>query len=190
MADPLTLAVVGAAALTEGIKFLYGQAGELLRRRWERKEAQAQGGGDPLAEPLPAPPAGVLTGDPGPLVADPVALDGLAADLAELRTVLEHYVMEQRPVSADDAALLARIDALRQGLEAVYGRRLSFVGEDREPSGTRVEGIAEAQTVRGVVAGASVGDVEGVDEVTGTARVGDVEESGRVFGAEVRRQQS
>jgi hypothetical protein len=190
MADPLTLAVVGAAALTEGIKFLYGQAGELLRRRWERKETLAEGAGDPLVEPLPAPRQGMLAGDPGPLVPDPAALDDLASELAELRTVLEPYVMGQRPVSADDAALLTRVDALRQGLEAVYGQRLSFVGEDREPSGTRVKGIAEAQTVRGVVAGASVKDLEGIVEVKGIARVGDVEESGRVFGAEVRRRRS
>jgi hypothetical protein len=189
MADALTLAVVGAAALTEGIKFLYGQAGELLRRRWERSEAKTQGTGDPLAEPLPAPPPGVLAGDPGPLVADPVALDGLARELAELRTVLEPYVMGQRPVTADDLPLLERVDALRQGLEAVYGRRLSLVGEQREPSGTRVEGVAEAQTVRGVVAGASVEDLSGVAEVKGTARVGDVEEHGEVFGTEIRRRQ-
>jgi hypothetical protein len=191
MPEPLTLAVLSAVALTEGIKFLYGQAGELVRRRWERKAAQAKGGADLLAEPLPAPPPGLLVGDPGPLlVADPVVLDGLAGDLAELRTVLEPYALGQRTVSSDDSTLLERTDALRQGLEAVYGRRLSFAEEEREPSGTRVEGIAEAQTVRGVVAGASVEDMSGVAEVKGTARVGDVEETGRVFGAEVRRRQN
>jgi hypothetical protein len=30
MTDPLTLTAAGAVALTEGIKFLYGQAGEAL----------------------------------------------------------------------------------------------------------------------------------------------------------------
>jgi hypothetical protein len=187
MPEPVTLAVLSAVALTEGIKFLYGQAGELLRRRWERKQARAKGGDDPLAEPLPAPPAGLLAGDPGPLVPDPVVLDGLAGELAELRTVLEPYAVAERPVTADDAGVLERADALRQGLEAVFGQRLSFAGEDREPSGTRIEGVVEAQTVRGLVAGASVEDVSGVSEVTGAAMVDDVEQSGRVFGAEVRR---
>jgi hypothetical protein len=187
--EPVSLAVLSAVALTEGIKFLYGQAGELLRRRSERKEAQAKGEGDPLGEPLAAPSRELLAGDPGPLVADPVVLDGLAGELARLRTVLEPYALGHRPVSAGHAGLLDRVDALRRGLEAVYGRRLSFAGEDREPSGTRIDGVAEAQTVRGYVAGVSVEDVSGVAEVKGTARVGDVEEGGRVFGAEVRRDQ-
>ena len=41
MADPLTLAAVGAVALTEGIKFLYGQAGETLKRWRESKGTKA-----------------------------------------------------------------------------------------------------------------------------------------------------
>ena len=39
VADPFTLAAVGAVAITEGIKFLYGQAGEVLKRWRERKAA-------------------------------------------------------------------------------------------------------------------------------------------------------
>jgi hypothetical protein len=35
----ITLAVVGTAALKEGVKFLYGQAGELLKRWREKREA-------------------------------------------------------------------------------------------------------------------------------------------------------
>jgi len=44
MSDPTTLsaAAIGAAALTEGIKFLYGQAGEILKRWRERKDKAAQ----------------------------------------------------------------------------------------------------------------------------------------------------
>src|SRR5947199_10744351 len=37
MVDPLTLSTIGAVALTEGIKFLYEQAGEVLKRWRERK---------------------------------------------------------------------------------------------------------------------------------------------------------
>jgi len=39
MIDPLTISAIGAVAITEGIKFLYGQAGELLKRWRERKDA-------------------------------------------------------------------------------------------------------------------------------------------------------
>jgi hypothetical protein len=35
----ITLAVVGTVALKEGVKFLYGQAGELLKRWREKREA-------------------------------------------------------------------------------------------------------------------------------------------------------
>ena len=40
MVDPLTLSTIGAVALTEGIKFLYEQAGEVLKRWRERKDAR------------------------------------------------------------------------------------------------------------------------------------------------------
>jgi hypothetical protein len=38
VADPLNLSVFAVEALNEGIKFLYGQATELLERRRERKD--------------------------------------------------------------------------------------------------------------------------------------------------------
>lgn len=38
MVDPLTISAIGAVAITEGIKFLYGQAGEILKRWRERKD--------------------------------------------------------------------------------------------------------------------------------------------------------
>jgi hypothetical protein len=39
--DPITLAALGAVALSEGVKFLYGQAGELLKRRREQRASAA-----------------------------------------------------------------------------------------------------------------------------------------------------
>ncbi len=39
MVDPLSITAIGAVAITEGIKFLYGQAGEILKRWRERKDA-------------------------------------------------------------------------------------------------------------------------------------------------------
>lgn len=38
MPEPVTLAVLGAAAFTQGINFLYGQAAERLKRRRERRD--------------------------------------------------------------------------------------------------------------------------------------------------------
>ena len=42
MVDPLSLSAIGAVALTEGIKFLYEQAGEVLKRWRDRKDAGAK----------------------------------------------------------------------------------------------------------------------------------------------------
>jgi len=41
MTDDLELAGLGGAALNEGIRFLYAQAGEVLKSRRERSEADA-----------------------------------------------------------------------------------------------------------------------------------------------------
>ena len=41
MPETITLAMLGAAALTQGVNFLYGQAGELLKRRRDRREKAA-----------------------------------------------------------------------------------------------------------------------------------------------------
>ena len=52
MSDPVTItaAGVGMAAISEGIKFLYGQAAELLKRWRERRDKEREqrhrGGGD------------------------------------------------------------------------------------------------------------------------------------------------
>ena len=54
MADPLTLTGVGVIALTEGIKFLYGQAGEALKRWRERKAAGKNADVEPVEVELPS----------------------------------------------------------------------------------------------------------------------------------------
>ena len=67
MADPITLTLVGTVVLTEGIKFLYGQAGELIKRWRERKDAADAS--KQIETPLKADP-NIFNGTVGPLVAD------------------------------------------------------------------------------------------------------------------------
>jgi len=174
MADPLTLSVLGAAALTEGIKFVYNQATELLKRRREK------------SADTPEVPA--LEGKLAPLDPDPVVLDKVEPDLRELRKVLQDYVDEIEPISAQDERLLETTDAVRRLLEAVYRQRITFRGEQRPASGPVVEGTVDVATVAGHVAGVRAKVVGGgahvrgavrADEVTGTAvgvdldRIGD-----------------
>lgn len=181
MADPLTLTVLGAVALTEGIKFLYGQASELLKRRRERKDAaktiEMAATGTPELE-------GELQ---QPLVADVETLDQLEPELRELRKDLLEYADETEPVQPGDQKLLATTDALRQVLEAVYGQRITFRGEDRPVSGPVVRAKIDVKKVAGYAAGVRAKSVtEGTidvdasaDEVTGTFIGVDIDRMGR-----------
>ncbi|MFC6879146.1 MULTISPECIES: hypothetical protein [Actinomadura] len=183
MADPLTLSVLGGAVLTQGVSFVYDQAGELLRRRRERREA----GGEPeAAEPVEA-GAEVLAGRPAPLVADPAALDVVAGEMARLRRELSGYADGVEEITPGDRDLLVTVDALRGLLEAVYGQRLTFRGEDREPSGPVVEGSVDVGTVLGRAVAVRGGEVSGRAHVRGEGRAERVEGGGEFVGVDIDR---
>jgi len=194
MTDPLTLAALGAVALTEGIKFLYNQASELLKRRRERKKAadeaaaaQAQHA-EPAAPPAPvevaAPP--VVEGELAPVTVDDDALDRLAEQISGLRHDLGRYVddTDPAPVDPSDERLVATVDALRQAIEAVWGQRITFRGERREPSGPVVRGVIDVDSVAGNAAAVRAGRIVGDATVEGTVRAGRVERGGAVTGVE------
>ena len=145
MVDPsLSLAALGAVALAEGVKFLYGQATELLKRRRERRDAAKK---DEAAEALPAAPEGLLDGSL--TVPGDVAISDTDADqLIKLRSQLNVYADNLEPIRADDAELVKAADALRGLLEGVYGKRITFAGEPgRAPTGTPLD-VAELAGVR------------------------------------------
>ncbi|MEU9688654.1 hypothetical protein [Amycolatopsis japonica] len=171
MADPLTLSVLGAAALTEGIKFVYNQATELLKRRREKS-----------AEALDVP---ALEGELAPLEPDSAVLDRVEPDLRELRKVLQDYVDEIEPINQGDQRLLETTDAVRRLLEAVYRQRITFRGEQRPASGTIVEGTVDVATVSGYAAGVRARVVGGGAHVRGTIRVDEV--TGTAVGVDLDR---
>lgn len=174
--DPLSLAALGGVALTEGIKFLYGQAGELLRRRRERISAD---------RPTTPPPAGLLDRDPGPLVPDPVVLGQLAGKLQNLRDDLEAFVLDNSRLETHQP--LPEVAALRDALEAIYGQRLTFMGEPRESSGTVITGTARVKIVEGLAAGVRIDDLSDVDRVHGEIEADTVRPGGEAFGTDARR---
>lgn len=183
MPDPLTLSVVGAAALQEGIKFLYAQASELLQRRRERKDAA---GDAPVVElRLPASFGGGVI-DAGPDF-DIVAQN--QARLTELRSRLVNVADELVDVDVGDATLLHDVIELRSLLEDVFGKHLTFTAEtDRPPSGAPiVSGRVRAEELRD----ADATGIE-VEEITGgTARgevdVGVASAGSSVTGARIKR---
>jgi hypothetical protein len=72
----------------------------------------------------------------------------------KLRSALANYADGIANVDASDSKLVAIADALRQQLETVYGQRITFKGEQREPSGAPlVVGTAEVKRVSGLAAG-------------------------------------
>ncbi|MFD9949981.1 hypothetical protein ACFWYW_28355 [Nonomuraea sp. NPDC059023] len=179
MADPVTLAALSAVALSEGIKFLYDQAAELIRRRRERKDAAAQ-------VEIEA-PAGVLAEQATPLVADLDKVADLEARLIEARRALTVYLAGDefaKPVDPADKELTQAANHLRTLLGQVFGRELVFAGETS--GGPHIVGAAKLTgDVAGEVAGARVkglsgGTVHGQAEVQGTVLPG-----GSLSGADV-----
>ncbi len=177
MVDPLTLSALGATALTEGIKFLYEQATELLRRRRENQAEQ-----EPAVVEAP-----VLEGALAPLRPDPAVLARFEDDLRRLRRELQDYVDDVEPIEPGDTGLLEKADAVRQMLEVVYGQRITFRGERRPASGPLVEGEVEVATVAGRVAAVRAKQVTGPSTIRGVVRVDDVTDSGEVVGVDIDR---
>ncbi|HKE97690.1 MAG TPA: hypothetical protein VKG45_01990 [Actinomycetes bacterium] len=184
MTDPLTLTVVGAAALSEGIKFLYAQAGEVLKRWRERKASTAAGAEPaaavPVAVELPPAFAGRLQ-DPR---LDFEAVQRLEQDLLELWQAVAGYAQGIQEVDPGDRRLLEVVDALRRALEAVYRQRLTFSGEDRPASGPVAVGEASADEVLGYVAGLRARRVVG-GTLTGRVDAGTVGPGGQAVGTDL-----
>lgn len=161
--DGLPLGSVESAVLTQGIAFLYAQAGELLRRRRASRDAAA--GEDQPAGALPAleAPSTVFVPPGQPAVtAEPAVVDRLADSIRLASREVGEYLASEVP--GEDAAGLAAADQLRRLLEEVYGTRLTFRGEQRDG---RQATVARVHAPRaGVVLSGDVrvyGDVAGRD---------------------------
>ncbi len=153
MLDPLTLSAISAVAITEGIKFLYGQAGEILKRWRERKDT-AKDASIQLSntEPIDVMLPPVFEGQLSAPHIHFDAVERVEEQLRELRKDLSDYADGIEFVDDKDANLLLRVDALRQLLEAVYQQRITFKGEQRPPSGPVVEGRIDVEEVAGYTA--------------------------------------
>jgi hypothetical protein len=121
MVDTL-LTGVASSALVEGVRFLYQQAGELLRGWRERRRDR-----DAPAPSVIQPPAGVRVEHAAPL-ADPPDLE-LVDTLQELRDLVEP--INYRVVDPEGAAARTAIANLRDLLEVVLRSPISFAGEQR-----------------------------------------------------------
>lgn len=182
MADPFSAAAVGGLVLAEGIKFLYEQAGEVLRRWRERRE---QDGGT-VREARLHPPEGLLEGTVERVQPRDDAAERLAGELRQSRQLLADYADGIETPRPGDELLVEQVDALRRLLEAVYGQRITFKGEQRPPSGPLVTGQVEVDTVAGDAAAVRA-KVVAAGELRGSVKAGRVEAGGKVTGVEIDR---
>jgi hypothetical protein len=137
--EPLSLAVLAASALKQGIAFLYGQLGELLRGRRERR-AQSGAAAAGAGEIPPAGEAGqVLDGSlaPGPLNEE--ALERHADQMAALQGLLFPYAEGDRQVDPTNRQLLDQVEAARLLLEQIYKQHITFKGEQRPATGSPLQ---------------------------------------------------
>lgn len=181
MVEPFTMTAVGALALTEGIKFLYGQAGEVLKRWRERKAA----GSEPAAEEAAKV---VLPSEAfdGQLQAPRLhfeAVERLERDLRDLRGAVAEYAQGIDEVDPGNRQLLETVDALRRALEAVYGQRITFKGEPRPASGPLVSGKIDVGEVAGYAAAVRARVISS-GQVTGEAKANRVEPGGQLLGVD------
>lgn len=178
----MTLAVLGGAAATEGIKFLYGQASELLKAwRARRQEARDQAVAEAKDLDVPIVESSALDARPVARPADGVVMEREHAALVELSGALSPYALDQVDVDVTDAELAERAGRLRALLEALYGQRFTFRGEDRDPTGSRVTVRQALGVVEGEVLGAEAAVGAGGDLLV-EQRADAVGESGSVTG--------
>ncbi len=173
--DPLSLAALTTAVLTQGIGFLYSQAGDLLRRRRERR-AQAAGAPPPPTEVMQPVDGGEALD--GQLTKRPVneqALERHADQLAALRGLFQPYVEGDRQIDVKNRQLLDQVEAARVLLEQIYDQHITFKGEQRPGTGTVLETDTGdvAQYANQVIASGERAVAIGRDVVGGTITTGD-----------------
>jgi hypothetical protein len=178
--EPISLVVLGGLLATEGVKFLFGQATEVLKAWRERRRAAATEEELPAELDVPITATDVLDGTPTSSKVDVAVvtreLDELTRRVGELSLALS----DGTPVDAADEELAASAGALRELLEEAYGQRLTLRGEQREPTGTRVQVRQRAEQVSGRMTG--VQEVSGGADVSVDQQAGTIDQDGSVLG--------
>lgn len=181
----ITLAAVGMTAITEGVKFLYGQASELIRWRHEKKAADGTKA-VPSEQPKLISRPNVFEPDPAQANLDEGAMERLAQPMDELCDKLSGVVTGRTEVVTSDAALVMRVDALRKALEVIVGHRLTFRGEARtEAQGPVIRGEVHVKNVLGYAAGVAAGVITGKVTVDGKVVADEVAPDASAIGTKV-----
>ena len=181
MPDPITLTTVGTIVLTEGVKFLYKQATEVIKT-WLGRKKEGKKEKIPMGTRLPS----SVFNDPdaSELAIDPTAMESLEGELRSLRGALADYADGIAEVSPDDEQFVETFDAVRRSLEAIHQKAIVLKGEKRDAAQIVINGTVDVATVRGHVAGVRARLVK-AGVITGTAHATDVEQDGELYGVDV-----
>lgn len=186
MADPLSLSTITGVVLTEGIKFLYAQAGDIIKR-WNERKAKGSTSQLPEEEPLAIQSPAVLEGALSTPVIHYDRVERLQSDLVSLVAGLGNYANGFEEADTSNHELLQRVDAVRQILEAIYGQAISFRGERRAASGVPViEGEADLDEVAGYAAAVRARTVTS-GTIRGSIAAKVVKEGGEAVGVDIDR---
>ncbi|MFL6075518.1 MAG: hypothetical protein ACJ73S_19185 [Mycobacteriales bacterium] len=180
MADPVVLAE--STALTEGVRFLYAQASELLRRRRERRDGSSE---RPVPITAPESPPGVLDRPLPAVQVNGTDLDRLESELRSVRLALADFADGIAAVNVDDPALRELAGRARGLLEALYRQRVTFAGEAGRPAtGTSLTADEANALVRGITA--SGDGAVAADAISGQVATSGGVATGMILGGDVR----
>lgn len=175
VSDPISAAELSNVAVAEGIKFLYQQAGEVLKRWRERRER----GSASAERAVLCPPDGLLEGTVASVEPQDDQAVHLEPELRETRRLLADYAEGIDIPAPDDRIVAEQVDALRRLLEAVYAQRITFRGEQRPPSGPMIIGEMDVKQVAGDAAVIRL-KVMKSGNARGSAKAKRVEEGGKL----------
>jgi len=154
MSDGFTFAALGGVAAAEGIKFLYEQAAELLKAWRERRKHTPGDEGEPPELPVPIIGSPALDGQPAQHPADAALVADYYQALITLSGALSPYAQGLADIESGGTALANQAERLRAVLEEIYHQRFTFRGEQREPSGSRVDVRQRFDVAEGTALGA------------------------------------
>ncbi|HEY5360656.1 MAG TPA: hypothetical protein VIJ82_23740 [Streptosporangiaceae bacterium] len=177
MTDPISISVLGSAA-SQTISFLYAQAAEVLKARRERRGAEDVGGPGPQ---VPMVANEVLDGSVVAATINPDVLEAKYQALLRLTGALAPYALGHADIEGGNTELGQDAGTLRAILEAIYGQRLTFFNEQREPTGSVVTVRQVLADIEGTVIG-SEGNVAAGGHLEVTQQADTVREGGKITG--------
>lgn len=174
MTDAFSLAALGGVAITEGIKFLYGQVAEVIKAWRARRE------GSPESIEVPLITTQALDAHVAMAVVNTEVIAVHEAAMVDLWSSLAPYAAGLKEVAPGDS-ILVKAGELRTLLEAAYGCRLTFLGEHRDGTGTPIEVTQTLDSVAGEVVGVQ-GHIARTAALSVRQEVREVAETGAIFG--------